>query len=291
MQSVRTYLNIFTPKPGKLDELAELQKKEAKRLAPISAEYGWRGNTIYRADKAGQLVILTHFSTDHTAGEWQKTSEFKRHLERLDPVLDAVESRELTRMAHNHAPVQPVKLAIITGSTRKGRFGDKPAEWILKRAQAHDGFDTSLIDLRNHDLPFFRSPTTTDEQNKATTAFAKQIERFDAYILTVAEYNHAPTAVLKNALDHLDAMRKPVAYVAYGGVGGARAVEHLRAVTAELRMVSVRDAVHITYADLKPVMSGDAELEDLPHLAKNADTMLKELAWWARLLRDANHPA
>ncbi|WBU60293.1 NADPH-dependent FMN reductase [Paracoccus albus] len=290
MRSIRTYLNIFTPKPGKLDELETLQKSDSKLLGPISANYGWRSNTIYRADKAGKLVIVTHFSADQTPGEWHETKEFKRHLARLDPVLDAVESRELTRVAQSRAPEQPVKLGIVTGSTRDGRFGDRASEWILKTAQAHEGFDVSPIDLRDHDLPFFGSPTTTDAQRKAATAFAKLIEVFDAYILTVAEYNHAPTAVLKNALDHLDAMRKPVAYVAYGGVGGARAVEHLRAITAELRMVSVRDAVHINYADLKPVMSGNADLADIPHLARNADTMLDELAWWARLLRDADHP-
>lgn len=279
----RIWLNVFTPKPGKLDELAELQMEEAQRLGPISATYGWLGNEIYRGKE--KLMILTRFAEGATG--FQETDAFKHHLERLHPMLEHVESNAVTLLARNHAPI---KVAIITGSTREGRFGGMPAEWIARKAADHGGLDVTPIDLRDHDLPFFGAPDASEGQMQAAQDFVALMQGFDAYILTVAEYNHAPTAVLKNALDHLDAMRKPVAYVAYGGVGGARAVEHLRAITAELRMVSVRDAVHITYADLKPLMAGEAALSDMKHLANNATTMLDELAWWARLLREADHP-
>lgn len=287
--SERIYLNIFTPEPGKLDALAELQMAEAQRLGPVSARYGWLGSTIYRADE--KLVILTRFADKQPAGAWQKTEEFRQHLDLLEPVLDQVDSTELTKLSENSPPDAPIKLAVITGSTRAGRFGDKPAAWIAGMGAAHGGFEVTEIDLRDYDLPLFGSPHASAAQRQAAADFVTLMQGFDAYILTVAEYNHAPTAVLKNALDHLDAMRKPVAYVAYGGVGGARAVEHLRAITAELRMVSIRDAVHITYADMKPLMSGEAALSDMQHLENNATTMLDELAWWARLLRDAVHPA
>lgn len=57
----------------------------------------------------------------------------------------------------------------------------------------------------------------------------------------MAEYNHGPTGVLKNAFDgaHAEWVRKPVAFVGYGGVGGARAIEHLRGVVIELEMASI----------------------------------------------------
>jgi NAD(P)H-dependent FMN reductase len=45
-------------------------------------------------------------------------------------------------------------------------------------------------------------------------------------------------------------VRKPAAFVGYGSVGGARSVEHLRLITVELQMVSVRNAVHITGTSL-----------------------------------------
>ncbi|MFD1794861.1 NADPH-dependent FMN reductase [Paracoccus aurantiacus] len=289
MRDDRIYLNVFTPKPGKLDDLADLQMAETSRLGPISAEYGWLGNEIYRSDE--KLVIVTRFASDEQTGAWQQTAEFAQHLDLLDPALEQVDSTALTLLARNRAPDAPIRLAVITGSTREGRFSDQPANWIAGKAADHGGFAITGVDLRDHDLPFFGAPHASDAQRRAADAFVAMMQGFDAYILTVAEYNHAPTAVLKNALDHLDAMRKPVAFVAYGGVGGARAVEHLRAITAELRMVAVRDAVHITYADLKPLMAGEATLGAIPHLENNATIMLDELAWWARLLRDAEHPA
>ena len=48
------------------------------------------------------------------------------------------------------------------------------------------------------------------------------------------EYNHAPSASLKNAIDWVypEWNRKATTFVSYGGVCGARAVEHLRAIAA-----------------------------------------------------------
>ena len=63
-------------------------------------------------------------------------------------------------------------------------------------------------------------------------------------IFTAAEYNRGPTAVLKNALDYayVEWSNKPVAFVGYGGVGGARAVEQLRLYAIELQMAPIRSA-------------------------------------------------
>ncbi|MGO8344975.1 NADPH-dependent FMN reductase, partial [Rhizobium ruizarguesonis] len=76
---------------------------------------------------------------------------------------------------------------------------------------------------------------------RATTAESETAERwkqklreFDGFIFTVAEYNHAPTAVLKNAIELGEFLQKPVGFVVYGGVCGARAVEHLRLIFVEM---------------------------------------------------------
>ena len=47
------------------------------------------------------------------------------------------------------------KIALIIGSTRPTRFADKPAQWMLKQAQARDDMSVELVDLRDYDLPFF----------------------------------------------------------------------------------------------------------------------------------------
>ena len=49
--------------------------------------------------------------------------------------------------------------------------------------------------------------------------------------MRVAEYNHSVPGALKNAMDqaYKEWNRKPMTALAYGGAGGARALEHLRA--------------------------------------------------------------
>ena len=48
--------------------------------------------------------------------------------------------------------------------------------------------------------------------------------------------------MLKNAIDYLYAEwnNKAAAFVSYGGLGGARAIEHLRGISSELQIAHVR---------------------------------------------------
>lgn len=86
-------------------------------------------------------------------------------------------------------------------------------------------------------------------------------------------------------------VRKPVSFVGYGTVGGARAVEQLRLVAGELQMVSVRTAVHIGGTDFMGLWRQGKSFDDFPHLEPLAEGMLEELAWWAKLLKNAREAA
>ena len=57
--------------------------------------------------------------------------------------------------------------------------------------------------------------------------------------------------MLKNALDYAypEWNKKAVAFVGYGSVGAARAVEQLRTIAIELQMTTIRTSVHIQGAD------------------------------------------
>jgi NAD(P)H-dependent FMN reductase len=94
--------------------------------------------------------------------------------------------------------------------------------------------------------------------------------------------------VLKNALDQAYTQweRKPFTAIGYGGVGGARALEHLRGIGVELQMVSTRSAVHLGGADLMavhPGFGGKQTMEDIEaHLLPSAKNALDELTWWAK---------
>lgn len=191
------------------------------------------------------------------------------------------------------------RIGVIIGSTRPGRFGDKPAEWIAERAKATGEFEVEIVDLRDYPLPFFdeqTSPAYAPSNADGAKAWQDKVASLDGYIITAAEYNRGPTAVLKNALDYSynEWNNKPVAFVGYGGVGGARAIEQLRLHAVELQMNPIRNGVHIVWADYAQIASGDKKLSDFAHLNDAADGMLRQFGWWTRALkiaRDADEAA
>ena len=181
------------------------------------------------------------------------------------------------------------KIGIVIGSTREGRFGDKPANWIYEIAKARGDIDVELIDLRDFPLPFFEevaSPAWAPSKSEVAQKWQKKVAGLDGFIFTAAEYNHGPTAVLKNAIDYASTEwnKKTIGFVGYGGVGGARAVEQLRLHAIEMQMAPVRTGVHIVWADMLSVMQGAKKLEELDHLNNAAAEMLDQLVWWTKAL-------
>lgn len=187
------------------------------------------------------------------------------------------------------------KIAVIIGSTRKARFADKPAQWLMGKVANHAELDFDLIDLRDHDLPFFDEMASNlwmPSEDPRAVAWQDKLAGYDGYVFVVAEYNHSVTASLKNAMDQAYRQwnHKPMAAVGYGGVGAARAIEHLRLIGIELQMVPLRNAVHIGGGDFMKVSHlGEnapmAAIED--HLTGSLDAMLDELTWWTRATKAA----
>jgi NAD(P)H-dependent FMN reductase len=50
-------------------------------------------------------------------------------------------------------------ISVIIGSTRQGRFSEKPAQWILQQLRKRAGIEARLLDLRDFPMPFFDQPT------------------------------------------------------------------------------------------------------------------------------------
>lgn len=184
-----------------------------------------------------------------------------------------------------------IKIQIILGSTRPRRFSEKPGKWIFELLQKRAEIAAELIDLRDYPLPFFDEPISPamskgGYSNKAVEKWANKVAEADGYIMVTPEYNHGYSAVLKNALDYLyyEWNNKPVGFVAYGGMGGARAVEQLREVAVELQMVPIRDAVHIPAFWALLDKAGNLKTETLNDSAK---AMLDVLIRWAKILKQA----
>ena len=187
------------------------------------------------------------------------------------------------------------KIAVIVGSTREGRFADHPAQWIAEQARQTGAFEVEIVDLRDFPLPFFdekASPAWVPSTSEVAQKWQKKVDGFDGFIITAAEYNRGPTAVLKNALDYAynEWNNKPVAFVGYGGTGGARAVEQLRLNAVELQMAPIRAGVHIQWPVMVEVNNGK-KLAEFDFLNDTAKDMLKQLAWWTRALKTARDAA
>ncbi|MBZ9678484.1 NADPH-dependent FMN reductase [Mesorhizobium sp. ES1-1] len=184
------------------------------------------------------------------------------------------------------------KIAIVVGSTRAARFADVPTAWIAKIAKAHADIDVDVVDLRDFPLPFFdevASSAWVPSTNEVALRWQKKVAEYDGFIFTAAEYNHAPTAVLKNAFDYAanEWNKKPAGFVGYGSVGGARAVEQLRMIAVELQMAPVKSAVHIAWGDFLAVRQVEKKLDEIEHLNQAATALINDVVWWAKALKTA----
>ncbi|RKT07931.1 NAD(P)H-dependent FMN reductase [Streptomyces sp. 3211.6] len=179
-----------------------------------------------------------------------------------------------------------LKIGIILGSTRPNRNGEQVAKWVLDTALRRDDAAFELIDLRDHPLPHFDEPMPPmfgQYQNVHTRQWAAKIGAFDGFVIVTPEYNHGIPGVLKNAIDYLYAEwnNKAVGFVSYGGVGGVRAVEHLRLVVAELQMADVRQQVALS---MITEFENFSAFKPGAHSLTALETMLDQVIAWSAAL-------
>ena len=174
-------------------------------------------------------------------------------------------------------------IPVVLGSIRKNRRSLNATRLIVGRVEAA-GHATELLDLKELALPMYDEEPAS-EAHPGVALFRETIGRADAVVWHSPEYNHTFTSAIKNAIDYLDEEieRKPSAVTALGGlVGGVRGAEMLKLVLIELHSLPIRDGVH--FADSRNVFDAEGELlrpEYLPRI----DLMLRELAWYARILK------
>ncbi len=185
------------------------------------------------------------------------------------------------------------RIAVIIGSIRPNRFGDKPAKWILEHAKTRSDIEVELVDLADYKLPLFDAPASDfwmPTPNAEAARWQNKLNEFDGFIVVTAEYNRSIPGALKNAIDwaYKPFNKKAVAYLAYGSVGGARAVEHLRNIMVELQAVSVRHGIHIGGSEFAALFMGQKPWDEVK---KSFDPfvpdLLENLVWWTNATRTA----
>jgi NAD(P)H-dependent FMN reductase len=188
-----------------------------------------------------------------------------------------------------------VRVALLTGTTREGRFSGLVAEWITGHLSEHPEIEIEGVDLRDHPLPFFDgmppARTGRDYPRDDVARLGNALDRADGYVVLTGEYNPGYPAVLKNAMDwtFVEWRHKPITFVSWGNVGGARAVEQLREVAVEFEMAPLRHAVQVLPETMIAVrQAGDAaDVSLFASLEPKLELMIADLLWWMKALTPA----
>jgi len=145
-------------------------------------------------------------------------------------------------------------ILVVLGSAREGRIADVIAPFVTDELKLREGVTTTIADLKELDLPFYNHPMSpaqpgfvpTDER---VVAWTKLVADADGVIFLTPEYNHALTAIQKNAIDWIknEWVGKPVSLVAYGWSGGSLAIEDADKVLTFLETSLQRTYTHIFF--------------------------------------------
>ena len=146
-----------------------------------------------------------------------------------------------------------------------------------------------MVDLLEVNLPVFDEPIHPrlgQYIHQHTKIWSEQINRADAYVMVIPEYNYGYNSATKNAIDYLhnEWAYKALGFVSYGGVAaGTRAVQALKQVVTTLRMVPVFESVNIPF--VAQFVDDEGVVRPNEIMTQAAALMLTELDRWTEPLR------
>lgn len=179
---------------------------------------------------------------------------------------------------------ETIKVVLIYGSVRDGRYCDTVAAWACEQIAAHKEFSLQIVDPLELTLP---ARMTRDEKGDLDR-LKEYLGNADAFVIVTPEYNHGYPAGLKHLIDsvYVEWQAKPVAFVSYGAAsGGLRAVEQLRQVFAELHGTTMRNSV--SFANVWEQFDTHGALHTPARAESSMAMMLAQLHWWASALKHA----
>ncbi len=137
-----------------------------------------------------------------------------------------------------------MKIVAMVGSLRKDSYNRQLVKTLEKRYQHL--FEVDIVDIGV--LPYYNED---EEMNPPieVDSFKKKIAESDGVLISTPEFNWSIPGVLKNALEWLSRVDKPIAGkpvismgTSQGGLGTVRAQLHLRQVLASVQAVTLPPA-------------------------------------------------
>ncbi len=187
-----------------------------------------------------------------------------------------------------------MKVAVLQGSVRTGRMGDRVAKWVTSQLRGR-GHEVTLVDAAALDLPMLDrmwkevkddKPSKNTDLRDKLKPLAELYEEVDGFAIVSAEYNHSAPPALVNMIDYFleEYFYRPSAIVCYSTLpfGGVRGAMQLRTLLAEVGMGSI--------PTLQPIPSvGTALSEDgvalTQELAEKSGKFFDEFDWYMEALK------
>jgi NAD(P)H-dependent FMN reductase len=182
-------------------------------------------------------------------------------------------------------------VAVLLGSVRSERLGDRAAKWVIARLEAR-GHEAVLVDAAALELPLLDKmwkeikkdpPAKYAELYAKLAPLAELYARVDGFCIVSAEYNHSVPPGLSNLIDHFleEYFWRPSAIVCYSATpfGGVRAAMQLRALLAEVGMTSIPSIQPIPAIGAALSKDGVALTQQL---AERSGKFFDEFDWYMR---------
>ncbi len=189
-----------------------------------------------------------------------------------------------------------MRILAFAGSTREGSFNKKLIRGAAQLAE-ESGHTVTVADLRDYALPLYDGDLEEMEGVPANALKIKQlIHEHDAVLISSPEYNASVSGVLKNTIDWTSRpggdddpgkvwFEKPVGLLSAspGGLGGIRALNHLRAILQNLTAFIIPS--QFALAKAHEAFADDGTLKD-DAARKAVEGVLNQLARTAHGLRN-----
>ena len=182
-------------------------------------------------------------------------------------------------------------VAVLLGSVRSERMGDRAAKWVVAQLQAR-GHEAVLVDAATLELPMLDKmwkeiktdpPPKYAGLHKKLQPLAELYARADGFCIVSAEYNHSVPPGLTNLIDYFleEYFFRPSAIVCYSAAqfGGVRAAMQLRALLAEVGMPSIPSIQPIPSIGTALSSDGVALTQEL---AEGSGRFFEEFDWYMR---------
>lgn len=174
-------------------------------------------------------------------------------------------------------------IALLVGTVRAKRESIKAAHYISEKVKQLDGVELDFVDPQELML-------VDEGEDVKDPRYSEITAKADAFIIVTPEYNHSMPGSLKRMLDseYENYFKKPVALVGVsnGNWGGVRVCEALLPVCHRLGLITIHSELYFPKIQEKFNDDGSIKSEFAERYDKNVQSMLDELLWFAKLLKE-----